>query len=287
MSSVRGDVEASREHLLDLGTQLVGGEWFIVVAPEVGEASGACMWPYDPRDRDSEDGATSAWSMLPGEVRQELNASRALRRATKRLRQYAVQNKLTALHTLTYRCVACDGDPCRCGRMESPATRAIVKRDVAAFIKSLRSGMTGGEAFPYGYVIERGTKGTKRLHVHLLLPSEYAPELVSLCWKHGRTDYSPPKGDGGKRSQARRAASYLAKYLSKSLGDEDEAWAHSYERAQGFNVRQVKRRLRDITDVVWFVEHYLGEGSRFSVCTEWAEYEGPPAFVAIERDDDG
>lgn len=277
----------SRDALLELGTQLVNGSWAVVVAPDAGEASavflGGPRTPY-PDDEYEE---TSWWMMLPQEERDRRNRVRAARRASKKLRQYAVQNFLSELYTLTYRCVGCQGDPCTCGEVAGPASRAIVKRHVADFIRALRRHLPDDfGAFPYGYVIERGTRSTRRLHVHLLLPSGFPRDLPPALWQHGRTDYSPPKRGKGARSQARRAAGYLAKYLAKSLGDEDPAWAHSYERAEGFNVRQVRRRLTDVHDVLWFIEHYLGRSVALSLSSDWNEYEGPPAFVARQEWDD-
>jgi hypothetical protein len=156
-----------------------------------------------------------------------------------------------------------------------------VKADIARFIRKLRA-VLDAAGFAYAYVIERGTKGTRRLHVHLLTTSNVDASAVAKCWDYGRTDYSEPRGGVSKRGQSRRAAGYLSKYLGKSLGDEDELWAHSYERAEGFNVRQVKRRLANVGEVLWFMEQFLPGELTLSLHTEWSDYEGPPAFVVTE-----
>lgn len=294
MNSLSAHPDQSRAALLELGTQLAGGAWSVVVAPDVGEASGCYVRPSSASHRDiqDEDETASWWQELSEAERALQNEARALRRARKRMRQFSIQNKLTHLWTLTYRCVECDGDPCWCGSMAGPADRQTVKRDVANFLKRLRRALgPDSPAFPYLYVIERGSKSTKRLHVHLLLPAGFTANTIQGSWSLGRTDHSRPPGSHGQREQARRCAGYLTKYLAKSLRDEDPAWSHSYERAQGFNVRQVRRRLGAADDVLWFIAQHLtqGQGDLLSVSAsvDWDDYDGPPAFFVRERPPDG
>ena len=284
--------QADPAALLDYGTQLVSVPppgYSLNVYPEAGEASAAFVMPRGVVDeqRQEDDDDASLWSMLDPETRRELNVMRATSRARGRLRRYAVRNRLTYLHTLTYRCVACSCDPCECGQKLGPDTRATVKRHVAAFMRTLRDHL-GGQPIPYAYVIERGSQSTKRLHVHVLLPCHLeetatvgAAPVMAALWGRGRVDLRFRGGAvDGDRAKARACARYLTKYLSKSLGDEDEAWAHSYERSQGHNVRVVKRARLTYSDAVTLAAWMLDANADtyLSDSEAWVDYEGPPAF---------
>lgn len=306
-TSVTGAADSATKErpgvLLDHGTQLVEVPphgYSLNVYVDAGEASAAFVVPRsvpDPEqlaqrldDEDTGQASSedaSGWSMLSEEDRRSLNVHRATTRARGRLRRYAVRNQLTYLHTLTYRCVACSCDPCECGQKLGPATRQSVKRHVATFIRALRD-QRGCQPFPYAYVIERGSKATQRLHVHLLLPFHLedtdsvgsAPVMASV-WGRGRVDLRFRGGAvEGQRAKARACARYLTKYLGKALGDEDEAWAHSYERSQGHNVRVVKRARLTYSDAVtlaaWLLE--ADAETYLSDSEGWTDYEGPPAF---------
>ena len=278
-ASVTGPGDGGEDgDLLDCRTQLGeslgnGSGWAIAAYPEVGEAT--VYWQSEGSAGGDEE---SRWSKLEEEERAALNQARKLQRARTRMRRYFVRNKLTRFDTWTYRCVACQGDPCDCGRKAQPASRAEVKRHVNAAIRELRDLV--GEAFAYLYVIERGSKGTRRLHVHVALPPWVAESAVGAAWRHGNV----VAGEGGSgdslRDRARAASSYMAKYLGKALEDDDEAWAHSYERAQGFNVRVVSRSaLPSLATALDLVVQLLGvsrDGLRLSWSDEWADWFGPP-----------
>lgn len=256
--------------------------------PEVGEA---VIWLVTGAGGVCEDDETW-WSRLSEEDRERLNRRRAVQRAATKMRRYAVRNKLVRLLTLTYRCVVCDGDPCTCGQRLGPAERSRVKRDVNRLMVAMRDSL-GVEALPYLYVIERGGKRTKRLHIHLLVGSEVDVEALGELrrdgrgeeyrtggvWVHGRVHVREPSG-AGLRDRARSGARYLAKYVDKALGDEDEAWAHSYERSQGFNVRQVGRhgllRLGDAVEVVAMVLGVAVADLEWSWSDDWEDWFGPP-----------
>lgn len=244
----------------------------MTIYPEVGEATGALVRPPLPDD------GGGSWTHLPDEVRQERNRDRAARRARGRLRRYAVRNHLRVMWTLTYRCQACQvPDGCVCGEQRQPESRAAVKEDVNRFLSRLRS-VVKREGLPYVYVIERGSRGTQRLHVHLLLPAGIDEDLVELAWGHGWVDVSLRSDGVGGREGARRAAAYAAKYLGKSLGDEDPAWAHSYERSQGFNVREVKARTLHEWEAWKLAAEALGGLVDLSRSLDWEDYYGPPAW---------
>jgi hypothetical protein len=180
--------------------------------------------------------------------------------------------------TLTYRCQACQvPDGCVCGEQRQPGSRAEVKEHVNRFLSRLRD-VVKREGLPYVYVIERGSQGTRRLHVHLLLPAGLDEDAVELSWGHGWVDVSLRADGVGGREGARRAAAYAAKYLGKSLGDEDPAWAHSYERSQGFNVREVKVRTLHEWEAWKVAAEALGGLVDLSRSLDWEDYYGPPAW---------
>lgn len=257
--------------------------------PEVGEA--VVWWETVPQG--DGDAVESSWARLSEDERAVLNRRRVEQRARVQVRRYAVRNKLTRLVTLTYRCVACSLDPCGCGERLGPGDRQTVKRHVNRFLVALREAL-GVEGLPYVYVVERGTKRTRRLHVHLLLSVdvdlEAFGELVDEdtraggVWAHGRVNMRDRPQGSSMREQARSAARYLAKYVSKALGDEDPEWAHSYERSQGYNVRQAgRRRLPVLADVLDLACVLLGVSLgelEWSWCDDWEEWFGPPTAVA-------
>lgn len=264
--------------LLDLWTQLADGPvdgssyWSVTVYPDCGEASGAFVTSSEPS-------GGSAWSKLDDDERQALNAERAHRRARSRLRRFSVQNHLRVMWTLTYRCQACHvASGCVCGLRAQPGSRSEVKAHVNRFVTRLRD-LGDGARFPYAYVIERGSRGTQRLHVHLLLPPGFSRDSLQSAWIHGHVDVSFRADGLGGREGSRRAAAYAAKYLAKSLGDEDPAWAHSYERAQGFNVREVKGRTLH-QHLSWrLAADALGGPVDLSLSEDWEDYYGPPAWA--------
>lgn len=265
--------------LLDHRTQLYERDqgWSVRVAPEVGEA--VVYW-----DREARPTGESQWSKLSESRRRELNAQRVQQRARKQLRQYAVRNKLTRLVTLTFRCQACDGDPCWCGEKSDPGSRDQVKAYVNRAMVALRE-VLGVDALPYVYVIERGARYTMRLHVHLAVSGDVSEQALEAAWPHGHVDVSDSTVRGGVRARARGVATYLAKYLAKSLGDEDPAWAHSYERSQGFNLRVVAaRRLSSLGEAFGLVHRLLGaaDALRIEWSDSWEDWFGPPLAVITD-----
>jgi hypothetical protein len=251
----------------------------VTIYPEVGEATGAHVRVGEDDEPDDEYGNGSGWGSMSRDLRKTLNLDRARRRARSKLRRYAVRNQLRVLWTLTYRCTACQVPTgCICGLKQQPASRAEVRGHVNRFASRLRESL-GVDAFPYAYVVERGTQGTQRLHVHVLLAPGFDPEVMHAAWGHGTVDVKYRADGVGGREGARKAAAYAAKYVGKSLGDEDPAWAHSYERSQGFNVREVKVRTLEVWDAYRLAAEGLGGGPvDLSVSLDWEDYYGPPAW---------
>jgi hypothetical protein len=261
--------------------------WSVYVYPECAEA--VVVWdtaqptrdedPDQDQDQDqTKDDPPTAWAALDPDARRQLNLQRSFHRAKTKMRRYSVRNRFSVLLTLTFRCWQCNGDPCKCGAKASPPDRATVKRCVGDWVRFARG---SGDSFPYLYVIERGTQGTERLHVHVLVATTAPLDRLTSTWLHGRVDREDPASGqgGGLRERSRAAAYYLTKYLAKSLADTDEKWQHSYERSTGFNVRQVKRLRLDLADALWLMCHYLGcELDELEVfdSEDWVDFCGPP-----------
>jgi hypothetical protein len=279
-SVAHGNETPPEAALLDLGTQLAEGvvegstAWSVTIFPEVGEATAAHV-----RVGPVADTGKSQWSSLDEEERLALNRDRAQRRSRSRLRRYSVRNHLRVMWTLTYMCTTCKvAEGCVCGLASQPGSRAEVREHVNRFVTRLRNTMRL-DAFPYAYVVERGSRGTRRLHVHLLSPPGHHEDVMELVWGHGTVDMAFRADGVGGREGARRAAAYAAKYVGKALGDEDPAWAHSYERSQGFNVREVKARCQEMWDGLELAAAWLGSGVEVTRSLDWEDYYGPPAWA--------
>lgn len=152
-------------------------------------------------------------------------------RAKGKVRRYCRSNGLCFLWTLTY--------------ATAPTDRKQVVRDVGKFLTRL--GAAYGK-LPVVAVIERGTRGTKRLHVHLGVDRWLSIDILRLLWGHGHVWV----GDGTKcpgQPGVKRLAKYLAKYVAKqyeedSSGQGDRAKGeHRYLVTQGFSVITIRRRV--------------------------------------------
>lgn len=164
--------------------------------------------------------------MPPGED----NRERAVRRARTRLRRYAAHNGLNRLLVLTF--------------APDPATGLQVfdlaecKRRVRRFVRlGLRRSLGYRGAYAVGW--ERHKSGA--WHANLLLGAYVAQPEIEAAWGHGFVHisrFAARPGEGG-RAAARRAAAYVAKYVSKEFTAADVG-THRYEVAQGFGVRVIR-----------------------------------------------
>jgi hypothetical protein len=147
------------------------------------------------------------------------------------IRRYARHNQLNRLLTLTYR--------------EAPADRGAVVRDLHDFFKCVRAHVG---AIPLVAVIERGRRGTRRLHVHLAFHGYLALADVRWWWWHGNVHL----GDGRRcpyKPEVRRLSGYLAKYVAKSTAAdapeelERDRGVHRYLLTQGFQPPRIRERF--------------------------------------------
>jgi hypothetical protein len=163
------------------------------------------------------------------------------RRAAGAIRRFAKANGLNYLWTLTY--------------AEAASDRAQVVRDVMRFFAGLAVHL--GELAAVA-VIERGGRGTKRLHVHFAMQGRVDHAEMGWLWGHGYVYY----GDGERhpgRSTVEKLAGYLSKYLCKTfegdgLADGDrQAEQNRYLHTQGFEPECTSRRF----DLPQYAEDWL------------------------------
>jgi hypothetical protein len=188
--------------------------WSFNLYPEAGEGGGCLMRPI---------------RSLPtgGPPNVERARQEAARRARAKLRRYCAANRLNRLATLTYAGEGCF-DPVQ------------LRGHVSEFFRGLRSEL-GGESLPYAWTSE-WHPGGHGLHVHFAVGRYVRERLIRQVWGRGITHIKRiqdlPVGSGAVE-EARRAAGYLAKYVSKSLDEDPTPGLHRYEVAQGFQPRVV------------------------------------------------
>jgi hypothetical protein len=152
----------------------------------------------------------------PGAPPKDPDRSRAeaARRARGKVRRYCAANRLNRLGTLTYR-----GEGCHdAGQMRG---------DVAEFFRSLRD-LLGRGPFPYVWVAEWHGSG-HGLHVHFAVGRFLRRGLIEQAWGRGfvhiRLLSDLPAGSSSWE-EARRAAGYLSKYVTKTFHDGHEHGRH-------------------------------------------------------------
>ncbi|GAA3531967.1 hypothetical protein GCM10022263_20630 [Nocardioides daeguensis] len=194
----------------------------------------------------------------------------AARRARARLRRYCVANELNRLGTLTYGPPFCT-DP------------GQARADVGVFFRRLR-GALGGEAFPYAWVPEFH-KDQQRLHLHFAAGRYIKRSVIEEAWGHGFVHIkrlSDVPAGSGTRGEARRAAGYLSKYVSKSFADQRIKGRHRYDVAQGFRPERMTVWGRSAGEVIGLASDLLGQRGPLHLwhSDEQPGWQGPPAVWA-------
>ena len=189
------------------------------------------------------------------------------RRARSKLRRYCAANRLNRFGTLTY------AQSCRDPRQ--------LRTDVGEFFRGLRREL-GGDPLPYAWTSE-WHPGGHGLHVHFAVGRYVGQRLIRDVWGRGIVHIKLigdlPHGSGALE-EARVAAAYLAKYVSKSLDDERRlAGHHRYEVAQGFQPQRLQLTGRAEAHVLGQAcERMGGRPSRMwrsSIAEGWSK---PPAL---------
>lgn len=222
--------------------------WRLLVYPDAVEASGCFLSSRPPT------GGFRVGGADPERSRRE-----SARRARGQVRRYCAANRLNRLGTLTYR-----GEGCHDPRQ--------LRSDVGLFFRRLRAELDG-PPLPYLWVGE-WHPGGHGLHVHFAVGRFVPRGYIDQAWGHGFISIKL-LGDlpGGNRplEEARRAAGYLSKYVSKTLD-----WAvpglHRYEVAQGF--QPVRTAIEGTT-----ADAVLAKAS--------ARFGSPPERVWYSSDDPG
>ena len=194
------------------------------------------------------------------------------RRARTRLRRYCVENGLNRLVTLTY-----EGSGCHDQRQ--------IRQDVGVFVRSLRRSL-GGKPLPYVWVPE-WHKTDHGLHMHLALGRYVRRSLLKAAWDapgagfvHIRLLGDLPVG-AGRVGEARRAAGYLGKYVTKSFGEEQRSRSlKRYEVAEGFAPKVLHltgRSADEVTDMA--CEYMQAAPSTTWNSREVEGWKGAPAIA--------
>jgi hypothetical protein len=247
-------VVPSSAHLAVREPSLRSG-WVLSLCPEAGEGGG-CFVPK--RRRDVSGG---------GAPNPERSRAEAARRARGRLRRYCAANRLNRLGTLTYAGAGCH-DP------------AQVRQDLGVFFRNLREGM-GGKPFPYAWVPE-WHPGGHGLHAHFAVGRFVKRSVIDDAWGHGfhiKLLSDVPVG-AGTLGEARRAAGYLTKYVSKSFADGQIAHRHRYDVAQGFQPKRFQVWGSSAFDVIGQASEHFGGvlPTRSWNSAEQEDWQGPPAI---------
>ncbi|MCU1674641.1 MAG: hypothetical protein JWN77_2754 [Frankiales bacterium] len=197
----------------------------------------------------------------------ERAASEAARRARGQVRRYCASNRLNRLATLTY-AVGCHD-------------LKQLRDDVAVFFRRLRMA-TGGRDLPYLWVGE-WHPGGHGLHVHFAVGRYIRKHVIRDAWGLGLVHIKLlgdlPVGSG-ELDEARLAARYLGKYVSKTL-DGAAPGMHRYEVAEGFQPRRLRVEGRSLPNVLDEASAVFGvEPDRVWLSQNEKDWQGPPAVWA-------
>ena len=232
--------------------------WGLSVYPTAAEAGGCFTAPR-----------RHVWVPAGAGGNSERARQEAARRARAKMRRYCAANRLNKLGTLTYRGVGCH-DP------------AQARADAGEFFRALRAGL-GDRPLPYVWVPE-WHKTDHGLHLHFAIGRYVRKSLIERAWGRGfvhiRLLGDLPTGSG-PRDEARRAAGYLSKYVSKTFAEPDKRvpGMHRYDCAQGYQPATTRLVGRSADDVVAQANALLGASPvRQWSSAEVEDWQGPPAI---------
>lgn len=228
--------------------------WTFSLYPQAAEGGGCFVPRFQPEPRG-------------GPPDPERSLEEAERRARSKLRRYCAANRLNRFGTLTY--AASCRDPWQ------------LRADVGAFFRGLRREL-GGKAIPYAWTSE-WHPGGHGLHVHFAVGRYVRQRLIREVWGRGIVHIKLigdlPVGSGALE-EARVAARYLAKYVSKNIAsDERVPGLHRYEVAQGFQPEQVRLAGPSEQAVIAEASEQMGgPPSRVWRSSEASGWRAPPAY---------
>ena len=247
-----------KEHIKQL-RNLSSAYWRINLYPTAHEASG---YFYTSKAVNTNQG-------IKGEALDPNRSSEeAARRATSRIRRYAAANLLNRLGTLTYK-----GEGCH--------NQKLASIHIAEFFRSLRKA-TGDRNFPYVWVPEWHPSG-HGIHFHFAVGRYVKRSIIENAWPHGFVHIKLlgdlPVGSGAL-DEARVAASYLSKYVSKSFKDSKRIFGrHRYDLAQGFSPVSQLIAGDSVSAVMQLASEYMGSQPKVKWSSNDVEnWKGAPAF---------
>ena len=242
---------------LELTTKLVGSDgagWRLRLYSEAAEASGAFRSLRPPNPSGGGTGESGR------------SGDEAARRARGQVRRYCAANRLNRLGTLTYAGTG-NHDP------------AQLRADVAEFFRGLRADIS--RALPYLWVPE-WHPGGHGLHVHFAVGRYIPRHSIDRAWGRGHVHIKllgDMSATSGPITEARVAARYLAKYLTKEARASDGL--HRYEVAQGFQPEARIIRGRWAGEALDRACAVMGsEPTTVWYSWEHAEWHGPAAVWA-------
>jgi len=229
--------------------------WRVALYPEAGEAGGS-FHALGGRSRSGEG--------VDYEYDPDRSSTEAARRARGKVRRYCAANDLNRMGTLTYR-----GE----GNHDPKALRD----DLGRFFRRLRSGV--GEAFPYVWVPEWHSGG-HGLHAHFAVGRFIRRGLIESSWGQGFIHIKLlgdlPVGST-TREEARAAAGYLSKYVSKDMDRSDGL--NRYDVAQGFQPAAELIKANSSIDAIAALVHRMRAAPAYVWRSKDQEdWRGPPAL---------
>lgn len=171
-------------------------------------------------------------------------------RSASQLRRYCAANRLEKKLGLSFR----DPAPDRDGALYC----------MRRFLERLQAEQG---RLPFAAVLERGTRGTQRLHWHAMLGPWIPKAHLAELWRHGwvdigQLDLSSRDGTSGLDY------GYLCKYLNK-MGDVEQLergvrWPgqHRWFHTRGFSPVEFRAAFRTPATALAFTEKHLGQAER-------------------------
>lgn len=187
--------------------------WQVIVRPGCGEMTAHIPWggrrPEKPKAGQGVD--------------RERSEAEAVRRASTTIRRLCTEHGLRRMWTLT------------CSEEWATHDRAVVRgyvRRLAERLSKLNvvAWVAVGELHPGGH----------GWHVHLVIDRWLPKHVIAAAWGRGFVDARYIRSSDGDRAGSRRAAHYVAKYVSKDAESDDRRMGdHRYWRAQGMAIAEV------------------------------------------------
>jgi len=236
--------------------------WTLSVYPEAREASGRFVATVDTWERHRGE---------PGDAADPLRSGMAAgSRARGKIRRYCVANRTNRFWTLTYQGSGCH-DPVQ------------LRSDLGELFRGVRDEL-GGKKFPYLWVPE-WHKTDHGLHAHFVCNQYIHRSVIERVWQavpgHGfvKGKLIGDLGVGsGTVDEARKAAGYIGKYMTKDLDEKRILGLHRYDVAQGFQPRKVTVTGPKLEEAVRRASELMGGFPTYrSTSDEWPDWTGPSA----------